>query len=43
VSSEYSVDQNQEIQKVLQMNLQRKKKRAKKPAAKTGVEKMDTA
>lgn len=44
VSSEYSVEQNQEIQNILKMNLQRKKKRAKKPsAAKSGVEQMDTA
>jgi len=45
VSSEFSVDQDQEIQEILKMNLQRKKKRAKK-AAKTpaaGAEKMDTA
>jgi len=45
VSSEYSVDQDQEIQDILKMNLVRKKKRAKKagktPAAST--EKMDTA
>jgi len=33
VSSQYSVDNNEEIQNVLKMNLVRKKKRAKKPAA----------
>lgn len=42
VSSEFSVDQNQDIQNVLKMNLQRKKKRATKKTTKD-VEQMDTA